>query len=475
MEYEINAISHHVAASHKQACSDLEKASQFITEALQNEVQRNTTLCMLIHRLEERAAENGRSLSEQVESNRQLKLQVDELQKQLENKDNSLTQAKQSIAMLTNELTDLQQQMQSHQSSCRMIQEGLQQEGESQPNVVRIAVLTNDLADLEELLQSHQSNCSRTIQEVTEGLQEGESQPNVVKEEDGPLQDVDAGIKEEEDYAAVADGYQCSQYDETNSAPEQITSSSADIKSEPVQEEDEKSDMISVVSSDMAPVVSSDKAPVVSSDKAPVVSSDMAPVVSSDMAPVVNSDMAPVVSSDMTHVVSSASDKAPVVSSDMTPVVNSASDMTPVVSSDMAPVVSSESSDPAPVVSSTSDMAPVISSVMSQSLPDPPSLVKCRRLSVQVVDCCATQGQQRTQVHKSNKDGENPKTATGYLNSPLGITVIMLLYSTLLLLKRWIPKIKVYDCFVFLVQEQEEGPNLLCQLFLNLLPPQRPH
>ncbi|XP_063073414.1 uncharacterized protein LOC134463957 isoform X3 [Engraulis encrasicolus] len=280
MEFEINAISHHVAASHKQACSDLEKASQFITEALQNEVQRNTILCMLIHHLEERAAENGRSLSEQVESNRQLKLQVDELQKQLENKDNSLTQAKQSIVILTNELTDLQQQMQSHQSSCR------------------------------------------TIQEVTEGLQEGESQPNVVKEEDGPLQNVDTGIKEEECYAAVADGYNCTQSDETNSAPKPI-SSFADIKSEPVQEEDEKSDL------------------------------------------------------------------SPVVSSDMTPVVSSAS-----------------------------NMAPVVSSVMIQSLPDPPSLVKCRRLSVQVVDCCATQGQQRTQDHKSNKDGENPKTGTGGGSQP---------------------------------------------------------
>ncbi|XP_063050157.1 MAP7 domain-containing protein 3-like [Engraulis encrasicolus] len=317
MEYEINAIFHHVDASHKQACSDLEKASQFITEALKNEVQRNTTLHMLIHRLEERAGENGRSQSEQVESNRQLKLQVDELQKQLEEKDDSLTQAKQSIAILTNELTNLQ-------------------------------------------LQGHQSSC-RTIQEVTEGLQEGESQADVVKEEDGPLQNVDICIKEEDD-AAVADGYQCTQSDETDSAPEQITSSSADIKAESVQEEEEKSDLAPVVSSDVAPVVSSDVAPVVSSDLAPVVSSDVAPVVSSDVAPVVSSDVAPGVSSDLSQVVSSA---------------------------------------------------------MSQFPPDSPSLVKRRRLSVQVVDCCATQGQQKTQDRKNNTDGENSKTGTGGESQPV--------------------------------------------------------
>ncbi|KAL2102483.1 hypothetical protein ACEWY4_001651 [Coilia grayii] len=207
MEREINEISHHVDASHKQACTDLEKASQFITEALQNEVQRNMALRMLIHRLEERASENGRSLSEQVESNRQLKLQVDELQKHLEDKDNSLTQANQTIAILKNELRDVQQQLQSHQSNHRM------------------------------------------IQEVTECLQDGESQPNIVKEEDCLLQNVVIGIKDEDDAADEDDdGYQCSRSDEADTPTEQTTSASADINAQLVQEQDEESDMAPVLS-----------------------------------------------------------------------------------------------------------------------------------------------------------------------------------------------------------------------------------
>ncbi|XP_063074115.1 zinc finger and SCAN domain-containing protein 2-like [Engraulis encrasicolus] len=168
MECVVKEISYHIVANHKQACSDLEKASRFITEALQSEFQRNMALCMLIHRLEKRTAEHGRTLvSEQVEASRQLKLQVDELQKQLEDKDNSLTQAKESIAVLKNELGDLKQQLQSHQ-------------------------------------RSH-----RTIQEVTEWLQDGDSQPNAVKEEeeDGVLQNVLVQVKEEED---ADGGYPCS-------------------------------------------------------------------------------------------------------------------------------------------------------------------------------------------------------------------------------------------------------------------------
>ncbi|KAL2102945.1 hypothetical protein ACEWY4_002113 [Coilia grayii] len=208
MKREIGEISHHVDASHDQACIDLEKASQFISEALQNEVQRNMALRMLIHRLEERASENGRSLSEQVESNRQLKLQVDKLQKHLEDKDHSLTQANQTIVILKNDLRDLRQQLQSHQSS------------------------------------------HRTIQEVTEWLQDGESQPNVVKEEDGLLQNLAMGIKEE-DVADEDDGYQCSQSDEADTPTEQTTSSSADIKAELVQEQGEESDMAPVLSSEI--------------------------------------------------------------------------------------------------------------------------------------------------------------------------------------------------------------------------------
>ncbi|XP_063049147.1 zinc finger protein 835-like isoform X2 [Engraulis encrasicolus] len=200
-------ISRHINANHKQACSDLEKARLIITEALQSEIQRNTTLCMLVHRLEERAAENGRSQSEQVESNRQLKLQVDELQKQLVDKDNSLTQAKQSIAVLKNELGDLKQQLQTHQSN------------------------------------------RRTIQEVTE-WQQDESLTNVVKEENSVQQNVLVPVKVED----ANDEYQCNRSDETDASTEQTISSSAGSRTELVQEEDEKLDMIPVVSSDPHPV-----------------------------------------------------------------------------------------------------------------------------------------------------------------------------------------------------------------------------
>ncbi|KAL2102949.1 hypothetical protein ACEWY4_002117 [Coilia grayii] len=270
MEREINEISHHVDVSHGQAYTDLQKASQFITEALQKEVQRNMALRMLIHRLEERASENGRSLSEQVESNRQLKVQVDELQKHLEDKDNSLTQANQTIGILKNELRDLQQQLQSHQSH-------------------------------------HSSESCKTIQAVTEaGLQDGESQPNVVKEEDGLLQNLVMGIKEEEDVADEDDdGYQCSHSDEADTPTEQTTSSSADIKAELVQEQDEES-----------------------------------------------------------------------------------------------------------------DMAPVLSSEINQSPPDPASLVKFLRLSVQVVDCCTIQHQQGADG-KNNERGEQPKNGRGSRRSSL--------------------------------------------------------
>ncbi|XP_063077131.1 zinc finger protein 23-like [Engraulis encrasicolus] len=200
MACEIVEISHHINVNHKQACSDLEKASLFITEALQREIQRNTTLCMLIQRLEKRAAENGRSLSEQVESNCQLQLQVDELQTQLEDKDNSLTQAKQSIAVLKNELGDLKQQLQIHH---------------------------------------------RTIEEVTE-WQQDESLANIVKEEDGVQQQVVA-VTVKEEYAI--DAYPC-QSDKTDTSMGQTHSSFAGIRTELVQEEDEKSDMTPVVSSD---------------------------------------------------------------------------------------------------------------------------------------------------------------------------------------------------------------------------------
>ncbi|KAL2086205.1 hypothetical protein ACEWY4_017264 [Coilia grayii] len=214
---QIKAISQHVDVSHEQACSDLEKASQLITEALQRKVQRNMALRMLVHRLEERASENGRSLSEQVESNRRLKLQVDKLQKHLKGKDNSLTEANQAIAVLKNELRDLQQQLQSHQSS------------------------------------------HGTIQEVTVWLQEGESQHTVVKGEESLLQPLVIGIKKEDaDYniadkdAVAGDNDDGHQYG-ADPPTEQTTSSPADIKAELVQEDEGESAVAPGLSSGIQP------------------------------------------------------------------------------------------------------------------------------------------------------------------------------------------------------------------------------
>ncbi|XP_063073824.1 zinc finger protein 239-like [Engraulis encrasicolus] len=211
VQCEIKDISHFVSESHKQTCSDLEKASQFITEALQRELRRNMGLRKLIHRLEERVAGgNGRSTrtSEQTtETNWQLKFQVEELQTRLKDKDNSLTQAKQNIAVLKNDLRDLKRQLQSPQKS------------------------------------------QRTIPKVTECQLDEESLSNIVVGEiRGVQQNVLVAVKEE----AAEDGYPCSQSDETDLPTEQNSSSVADIKAELDQEEDEMSDMVPVISSVMS-------------------------------------------------------------------------------------------------------------------------------------------------------------------------------------------------------------------------------
>ncbi|XP_041953703.1 mitotic spindle assembly checkpoint protein MAD1-like [Alosa sapidissima] len=118
----MDEIHQHLGMSHKQACINLEKATQFITQAFQHEVGRNQELSMLIGRLEEREAESEKSLTEHVQSNRQLTLKIEELQKLLEEKDNSLTQANQTVALLKNELRDVQQ-FESQQSNHRPVQE----------------------------------------------------------------------------------------------------------------------------------------------------------------------------------------------------------------------------------------------------------------------------------------------------------------------------------------------------------------
>ncbi|KAG5277709.1 hypothetical protein AALO_G00090530 [Alosa alosa] len=110
---KMNEVCQRMDISYKQACIDLEKATQCITQALQHEVGRNQELCMLIRRLEEKEAETGRSLTEQVESNKELKLKIDELHKHLGEKDHSLTQAKQAVVSLKKELSVLHQRLQS--------------------------------------------------------------------------------------------------------------------------------------------------------------------------------------------------------------------------------------------------------------------------------------------------------------------------------------------------------------------------
>ncbi|XP_048103591.1 mitotic spindle assembly checkpoint protein MAD1-like isoform X3 [Alosa alosa] len=167
---KMNEIGQHMDMSHKQACIDLEKATQCITLALQHEVVKNQELCMLIRRLEEKEAETGRSLTEQVESNKQLQLKIDELQKHLEEKHNSLTQTNQTVAFLKNELRDLHQHLQSQQSN-RTVQEVNKwpQDGESQIKILPVS------SDDEILLIS------------SEG-QGGESQIKQIKSPSSPLQ-----------------------------------------------------------------------------------------------------------------------------------------------------------------------------------------------------------------------------------------------------------------------------------------------
>ncbi|KAG5281519.1 hypothetical protein AALO_G00073160 [Alosa alosa] len=107
----------------QQACIELEKATQFITQVLQHEVGRNRELCMVIRRLEEREAETRDNWTEQVESNRLLKLKIDELQKHLVEKDNLLSKANQTVTFLWKELGEAHQlRMKSLGSSLQLDQ-----------------------------------------------------------------------------------------------------------------------------------------------------------------------------------------------------------------------------------------------------------------------------------------------------------------------------------------------------------------
>ncbi|XP_048096354.1 histone-lysine N-methyltransferase PRDM9-like isoform X2 [Alosa alosa] len=232
----MDEIHQHLGMSHKQACINLEKATQFITQAFQHEVGRNQELSMLIGRLEEREAESEKSLTEHVQSNRQLTLKIEELQKLLQEKDNSLTQANQTVALLKNELRDVQSQQSNHRP-VQEVKEWLQS-GESQ------------LKEPSPLVSSDEENpLVRSNAKSQLVLFDGQpSQLLVWTDFQGPV----SGIKEEEgsdrdeDYRQSVEG--------TDPKTEQTISSAADIKPELLQVQ-EKSNMAPVLCSktDLSP------------------------------------------------------------------------------------------------------------------------------------------------------------------------------------------------------------------------------
>ncbi|XP_031418254.1 zinc finger protein 2-like [Clupea harengus] len=208
---KIDETSQHIdMMSHKQACIDLEKASQFITQALQHEVGRNRELCVLIRRLEEREAESGWRLTEQVESNKQLRSKVDELQKHLEEKDNSLTQANQTVVFLRNELRDLHQQLQRQQSNHGRFQEV-------------------------EWLQGEESQLKAESQLVSSDGQ---------RLLEGPV----SGIKEKEDDDDDGYGEYSQPVERTDPRTEHTVYSVEDIKTELIQEEEDETNVAPVLS-----------------------------------------------------------------------------------------------------------------------------------------------------------------------------------------------------------------------------------
>ncbi|XP_048096355.1 zinc finger protein 853-like isoform X3 [Alosa alosa] len=272
----MDEIHQHLGMSHKQACINLEKATQFITQAFQHEVGRNQELSMLIGRLEEREAESEKSLTEHVQSNRQLTLKIEELQKLLQEKDNSLTQANQTVALLKNELRDVQSQQSNHRP-VQEVKEWLQS-GESQLKQMKTPsspLQSDQLRPAEETLFWSEPPISTNIQSSLVSSQE--PSPLVSSDEENPLvrsnaksqlvlfdgqpsqllvwtdfQGPVSGIKEEEgsdrdeDYRQSVEG--------TDPKTEQTISSAADIKPELLQVQ-EKSNMAPVLCSktDLSP------------------------------------------------------------------------------------------------------------------------------------------------------------------------------------------------------------------------------
>ncbi|XP_041960217.1 uncharacterized protein LOC121718884 isoform X11 [Alosa sapidissima] len=244
----MNEVSQHMDLSHTQACIDLERATQIITQALQHEVVKNQELCMLIRRLEEKEAETGRSLTEQVESNKQLKLKIDELQKHLEEKHYSLIQANQTVVLLKTELRCLRQQLQSQQSNSDQDVNERPRGGEIQIKQIKSPssplqsdqqTAADEPLDWSEQMTSPTSQIPLMLSDCQNLMVLPHSQTLL----DAPV----SGIKEEN---AVHGYEECSQYERADPRTQQTISSAGDVKTEQTQDEQSNTAPVLSVKSD---------------------------------------------------------------------------------------------------------------------------------------------------------------------------------------------------------------------------------
>ncbi|XP_076133064.1 uncharacterized protein LOC143115083 [Alosa pseudoharengus] len=402
----MDEIHQHLGMSHKQACINLEKATQFITQAFQHEVGRNQELCVLIGRLEEREAETERSLMEHVQSNRQLTLKIEELQKLLEEKDNSLTQANQTVALLKNELRDVQSQQSNHRP-VQEVKEWLQS-GESQLKQMKTpcSPLQSDLLrPAEETLFWSEPPISTNIQSSLVSSQE--PSPLVSSDEENPLvrsnaksqlvlfdgqpsqllvwtdyQDPVSEIKEEE--GSDRDGDYRQSVEGTDPRTEQTISSAADIKPELLQE---PSPLVS--SNEENPLVPSNaKSQLVLFDGQPsqlLVWTDYQDPVSG-----IKKEEGSDRDGDYRQSVEGTDPRTEQT-------ISSAADIKPEL------LQGQEKSNMAPVLCSKTDLSPS----------DQQALVQLRTVSVVLVDCCRTLGQQKT----DDSNRKQPNTQGSSLSS----------------------------------------------------------
>ncbi|XP_041960208.1 uncharacterized protein LOC121718884 isoform X3 [Alosa sapidissima] len=282
----MNEASQHMDMSHKQACIELERATQIITQVLQHEVGRNQELCMLIRHLEEKEAETWRSLTEQVESNKQLKLKIDELQKHLEQKHNSLIQANQTVVLLKTELRDLCQQLQGQQRNSDQDVNEKPHVGEIQIKQIKSPsspLQSDQLTTADEppdwseqmtspagqiplmspagqiplvspggqnLMVSSQSHLDAPVSRIKEenAVHGYEECRQYVSSDGQTLLDAPvSGIKEEN---AVHGYEECSQYERADPRTQQTISSAGDVKTEQTQDEQSNTAPVLSVKSD---------------------------------------------------------------------------------------------------------------------------------------------------------------------------------------------------------------------------------